>query len=304
MKKSSSTHRNEPGAARLKGLNRSQGGTILPHPLLQLQRSIGNQAIVQQCSPRIIQAKREISAPRDVAEQEADRIMRMSEPTVQRSYLPRAAGGPPCHKCQGGEKSKIQRTSAIGRERLPLSMWPLHVEGVTEEIGSAACDPEAGKVKIQIDYKKIPLCMADCAFAHEKAHQEFMQGECEKLSAAYKEAIDAIARAKKSGTKTDLDKAEEAAKKLEEATAAYEKWFLRTCKENEQRAYQAGIDKCSTKEIQDQCTGLKETEQYKKLMKQWETFKKNPPNCPEPPPEAKKEEKKPPDKGGKSEEKK
>ncbi|GAB4192868.1 MAG: hypothetical protein Fur006_37520 [Coleofasciculaceae cyanobacterium] len=53
------------------------------HPLLQLQRQIGNQAV-----SRLIQAKLKVGKPNDVYEQEADRVadtvMRMPNPLVQR----------------------------------------------------------------------------------------------------------------------------------------------------------------------------------------------------------------------------
>lgn len=53
------------------------------HPLLQLQRQIGNRAVTQ-----LIQAKLSVSQPKDADEQEADRVadtvMRMPDPVVQR----------------------------------------------------------------------------------------------------------------------------------------------------------------------------------------------------------------------------
>lgn len=59
--------------------------------LLQLQRSIGNQAIQQLTNSPFIQAKLEISTPEDESEQEADRVadsvMRMPEPAVSRQAV-------------------------------------------------------------------------------------------------------------------------------------------------------------------------------------------------------------------------
>lgn len=53
------------------------------HPLLQLQRQIGNQAV-----NRLIQAKLKVGKPNDIYEQEADRtadtVMRMPDPLIQR----------------------------------------------------------------------------------------------------------------------------------------------------------------------------------------------------------------------------
>ena len=61
------------------------------HPLLRLQRSIGNQAV-----GRLIQAKLKISQPGDQYEQEADRVADQvtsmpspeSTPTAQRQIIP------------------------------------------------------------------------------------------------------------------------------------------------------------------------------------------------------------------------
>lgn len=161
-----------------------------------------------------------------------------------------------------------------------LSQQCSNLKGVTEDAGSAACDPDTGDVVIEVDYKKIPICMADCAFEHERAHKKFMKGECAKVSAAIKASEEANKQARKSGSEADLKKAEEALKKAEEAMNAYEKWFTDTCRENEAQAYQAGIDKCNTKKVQDECASTNDTAKYKNSMKQWETFKNEPPNCP------------------------
>lgn len=61
------------------------------NPLLELQRSVGNQAIQRLTSSPFIQAKLQISAPEDESEQEADRVadsvMRMPEPVVSRQAM-------------------------------------------------------------------------------------------------------------------------------------------------------------------------------------------------------------------------
>ena len=137
-------------------------------------------------------------------------------------------------------------------------------------------------MKWGLDYKKIPICMADCAKAHEEAHVKYMQAECAKLSAVMKKLNEALEKAKKSGSEEDLKKAEQAFKDAEKATKDYEKWVKDNCKANEQQAYQAGIDACKSDKVVKECAGLKETEKYNKIMKQWETFKNNPPGCPEP----------------------
>ncbi|MGV0025308.1 eCIS core domain-containing protein [Phormidesmis priestleyi] len=58
------------------------------HPLLQLQRQIGNRAVTHLIQTNLIQAKLSVSQPNDAYEQEADRVantvMRMPDPIVQR----------------------------------------------------------------------------------------------------------------------------------------------------------------------------------------------------------------------------
>src|SRR5262245_29755700 len=82
----------------------------LVHPLLQLQRALGNQA-----AGRFIQAKLKISQPGDAYEQEADRVadqvMRMSDQTTPVAVQP---SGPPQisrlqRKCAQCEEEKVHR---------------------------------------------------------------------------------------------------------------------------------------------------------------------------------------------------
>lgn len=77
------------------------------HPILQLQRLIGNRAVSQ-----LIQAKLKVSQSGDVFEQEADRIadavMRMPEPSVQRQVEPEE------------EDEKMVQRQAISNQITPL----------------------------------------------------------------------------------------------------------------------------------------------------------------------------------------
>lgn len=92
-----------------------------PPPILSLQQTIGNQTLARQFHAGRLQAKLAVSQPGDLSEREADqvadRIMRMTEPTVQRACAPCAAGGPPCPKCQDEQTPTIQRAPTIGTER-------------------------------------------------------------------------------------------------------------------------------------------------------------------------------------------
>jgi len=91
-----------------------QGGL---HPLLQLQRTIGNRAVNRLLQSRTLQAKLTVSQPHDPYEQEADRVaeqvMRMPDPTIQRTCAPCAAGGPPCPKCADEKKPTVQRKADL-----------------------------------------------------------------------------------------------------------------------------------------------------------------------------------------------
>ena len=83
------------------------------HPILHLQRTIGNQAVQHLLRSRSIQAKLAISEPGDVHEQEADRVadqvMRMPEPALQRACSACATGGSPCPKCAREKEPLVQR---------------------------------------------------------------------------------------------------------------------------------------------------------------------------------------------------
>jgi hypothetical protein len=132
--------------------------------------------------------------------------------------------------------------------------------------------------------------MADCARVHEQSHVDFGTASCAKVVAAYKALMDAISKAEKSKSEADLKDAERKADAAEKALDEYTKWFNDTCRENERRAYQAGIDACKKADVRKSCADLKETAGYEKNLKDWEKFRDNPPNCPAPPEESKKKE--------------
>jgi hypothetical protein len=162
---------------------------------------------------------------------------------------------------------------------------------ITETLGGAWCDPDQGKMVTKLVTEKIPSCMLDCANTHEQAHVKFGQAECTKVSAIYKKVQDLIPEverldreASKDASKKKLknaamQKLSDAIKELRRAREAFEKWHDQTCKENEKQAYQAGIDACKGAKVEKACADSKETERYKRMMKDWEDFKKNPPSC-------------------------
>ena len=83
------------------------------HPILQLQHTLGNQAVQRLLRSGAIQAKLSISQPDDIYEQEADRVaeqvIRMPVPMLQRACAPCVAGGAPCPKCEDEKIGLVQR---------------------------------------------------------------------------------------------------------------------------------------------------------------------------------------------------
>jgi len=197
------------------------------------------------------------------------------------------AGAPSTvHERFGHDFSQAHVHTAWREIQAQTSFRSRYLQGRLEEAGEAACDPDAGKIVFKINYAKFPLCMADCVFAHEKAHADFGQAECAKVAAAAKAASDAVKKAKESKSPDDLAKAEQAVKDFEKAKEAYDKWMDQNCVADEAQAYQAGIDKCKGVDVKKGCADEGETKRYEKIMTDWENFKKAPPNCksPSPPP--------------------
>lgn len=215
---------------------------------------------------------------------------------VGRSALPGLRAGLKLQKCSAKQTPtpstlpKTQPTTPPAQPTTPSDSASI-LPQILEELGSAWCDPDQGKMVWQIKAEKIPSCMVDCVNAHELAHVQYGTAECTKVSAVFKmvsdaiiESDNAVAEARKNQTQPNLEAAQAAAKKLEVATvefekavADYEEWFNRTCRENEGQAYQAGIDDCAG--AQKECADAGQKESYKRMMKEWEEFKKNPPNC-------------------------
>ena len=207
------------------------------------------------------------------------------------------SNGATCSKC--GDEKKLHRGLAAQPIQPPdLSVQTRTRESPTvgertETVGRAWCDLDQGKMLWEIKKQKIPKCMWGCAEAHEKAHVKFGRGECSKLSVFYKTAIKLSAEAdrvsaalKKNPTKANAAKAEDLTNRLKKANAdfrkaldAYTKWLEQTCREDEKQAYQADIDACTGPKVEKGCADLKETDRYKKMMKDAEEFKKNPSNC-------------------------
>ncbi len=89
------------------------------HPMLQLQRDIGNQAILSLMRAGAIQAKLAVGAVDDPLEHEADRVadhvMRMPHPALAISAAPPQISRK-CAACEGEDKRTVRTKSAGGPE--------------------------------------------------------------------------------------------------------------------------------------------------------------------------------------------
>ena len=98
--------------------NASSSPGIPAHAVIQLHQTIGNQAVQRLLRSRTIQPKLAISQPGDIFEQEADRVadhvMRMPDPTIQRTCSACAAAGTTCAKCELERKPLVQRKMEQG----------------------------------------------------------------------------------------------------------------------------------------------------------------------------------------------
>lgn len=150
---------------------------------------------------------------------------------------------------------------------------------IVEELGSTRCDVDQQKMIFELKTERIPTCMVECATVHELAHVKYGTEACAKVSTAYQKVTDAIKKVETSKSESDLNEADNAAKEFEKAVAEYEKWHDANCRENERQAYQAGLDACKGAEIEKRCAETGKGGDYKRIMKEWEDFKKNPPNC-------------------------
>ena len=110
------------------------------HPLLEIQQTIGNQALQRILDFQTIQPKLAASTPNDRYEQEADRIaaqvLRKSDPGIQRTCAPCAAGGPPCSKCQSenAEENIQRKKSENALPQLALSNDSVQAFGVGQPL--------------------------------------------------------------------------------------------------------------------------------------------------------------------------
>lgn len=178
------------------------------YSILQLQRTIGNQAAQRLLRSSYLQAKLSISHPGDIYEQEADRVaeqvMRMPAPTLQRACAPCAAGGAPY--------------------RMPSPLTDKTVGEV--EVGHTDCDwdravkpdepfkPRSGKPKVTIGGDK---CTLPCTIEHEAAHVVQVQPICEGYYNCY---TGAPAKAKEEAECKGMTKSEER-KKCEDLYTQY-----------------------------------------------------------------------------------
>jgi hypothetical protein len=158
----------------------------------------------QQLATRV-QPKLVVSAPGDPFEREADRVaeqvMRMQEPTVQRSSAVRAAGGASCSNCEGKEKTVMRKDAGAGSaaapsptRKAPQSSAQPPAKKSKEDCakfpgGSTDCEVNqttgipTGKVIQQID--ETNACTKPCVEQHEAVHLEQMKTFCPRLRDCY-----------------------------------------------------------------------------------------------------------------------
>jgi Domain of unknown function (DUF4157) len=110
------------------------GPACREHPLLRLQRTLGNQAVLRKLQ---IQTKLTVSQPGDDHEREADRIsadaMSMPEPQVRRAC---GCGGG-CHNCQSGHARHTLQTEPVLADGLGQTETPPIVRRVLATPGEA-----------------------------------------------------------------------------------------------------------------------------------------------------------------------
>ena len=125
----------QKSAPRSDPLQRQSGSSSAGHPLLELQRSIGNQA-VQRLIRSYVQTKLQVSTPADPFEQEADRVadtvMRMEEPESTEEEAQRIQAKPlatqiiPLVQCEFEQPLEEQKEEAVATkpvvQRVPLAV--------------------------------------------------------------------------------------------------------------------------------------------------------------------------------------
>jgi hypothetical protein len=96
-------------------LRRSARSSSVGHPLLELQRSVGNQAVQRLIRSPFIQARLQVSTPEDQSEQQADRVadsvMRMSQTDEDLIVAPKSKSRVPVAVREDGEEEgqSVQR---------------------------------------------------------------------------------------------------------------------------------------------------------------------------------------------------
>ncbi len=104
------------------------------HPLLNLQQTLGNQAVQRMLSSSLIQTKLTVGEPGDQYEQQADRVadqvMRMPEPELQRQHEP-------IDENEEEEVMQPKRANGIQRQERPEeeeeTMRPKFAEGIQRQ---------------------------------------------------------------------------------------------------------------------------------------------------------------------------
>jgi len=245
-----------------------------------------------QATPQV-SPQQEIANRYDSLEEDADQsavhavistwnIVRAPFAKVSQAALPQLRSGLKLQRCLTGQSATQSQSTAPPRSTTPPpSTTPPVSPSVTPmaEVtgGDARCDPDQGKVVMNLDSFAVAPCLRPCAEAHEKAHVRFMQEQCAKVGAVSQRAQQALAKAKSSRSDANLQAALAAAQELQTANDAYQAWFKSTCIANESQAYKATVDACSTPEVQQQCKDSGKEELYTRNMELWKRYQTTPP---------------------------
>lgn len=167
---------------------RSLWSTVPAHPILQLQRTIGNRAVQRLLRSRTLQAQLAISQPGDIYEQEADRVaeevIRMPAPAVQRTCPACAAGASPCARCEPERKPLVQRR--VAEDGLPNSDGSIiqRAEAAGEMIASEGGNPT------REEGSRCPSWFKDPQSLSKRAAETYAQNDMTPPSTATVERIE------------------------------------------------------------------------------------------------------------------
>jgi len=145
LEKATTRKNEQPSDSRIPARPSSSAQLRSAYPLAGLQRTLGNQAVLQLMESGGIQAKLRVSQPGDADEQEADRIADQivsakHVPIIQRKCA--CSGGTPCSKCAHNDDEEVihrqiatplLRSSALSVQRSAIEATEKQPDPLVEE---------------------------------------------------------------------------------------------------------------------------------------------------------------------------